>query len=231
MGTTATTGTSGPATKTLTTSRTQPTGNCAHPSFSTRDSRGTDNTDSGEGAFWWVDNDAWNGSHGPQILDVCNQSSWYAVSNQPNNSGAVETYPNTEYDVGGRDHRSTTPISRWYSITSSFSEAFPSAGGWDAAYDLWLNDWHTEIMIWNQWTGAPSVWPSRANHSRQLGRSGVPLLRRRRRADVLPGQAGVGGLGRHPRCVPMACIAGFGEVFGHADAARIRGGGLLHERR
>lgn len=102
------------------------------------------------------------------MLNVCNQSSWYAVSNQPNNGGAVETYPNTEYDVGGRDHGSTTPISRWHSMRSSFSEAFPSAGGWDAAFDLWLDDWHTEIMIWNQWAGAQSVWPSRATTAVRL---------------------------------------------------------------
>ena len=49
-----------------------------------------------------MDNDAWNGGAGPQSLFVCNQASWYAVSDQPNQQGEVETYPNTEYDVGGR---------------------------------------------------------------------------------------------------------------------------------
>ena len=87
------------------------------------------------------------------------------MSNQPNVGGQVETYPDTEYDVGGRDSPSTTPISGWNSITSTFSEAYPSAGGWDAAYDLWLNNWSTEIMIWNQWAGAQSFWPDQANNS------------------------------------------------------------------
>jgi len=104
---------------------------------------------------------------------VCNQSSWYAVSNQPNDGGQVETYPDTEYDVGGRDHLSTTPVSGWASITSTFSEAFPSGvGGWDAAYDLWLNNWSTEIMIWNEWSGAQSYWPDQATTSLTL--DGVP---------------------------------------------------------
>jgi hypothetical protein len=84
------------------------------------------------------------------------------VSNQPNDGGQVETYPDTEYDVGGRDTPSTKPISGWNSITSTFSESYPSAGGWDAAYDLWLNNWSTEIMIWNQWAGSQSFWPDQA---------------------------------------------------------------------
>jgi len=149
-------------------------GNCASPLFSTSDAEGTYNTDPSPGPEnWWVNNDAWNGSHGPQTLYVCNQSSWYAVSNQPNNGGAVETYPDTEYDIGGRNSLSSTPISGWNSITSTFSEAFPSGvGEWDAAYDLWLNNGHTEVMIWNEWSGAQSYWPSKATQTLTLG--GVP---------------------------------------------------------
>jgi hypothetical protein len=105
-------------------------------------------------------------------LNVCSQSRWYAVSNQPNNAGAVETYPDTEYDVGGRAAQSSEPISRFNSITSTFSEAYPPAGSWDAAYDLWLNNWSTEIMIWNQWAGAQAYWPGVAKQTLTL--DGVP---------------------------------------------------------
>jgi len=145
-----------------------------NPSFSTSDAEGTDNTDpNDEFPYWWVNNDAWNGSAGPQTMYVCNPSSWYAVSNQPNDGGAVETYPDTEYDVGGRDNPSVMPLSSWSSITSTFAEAFPSGvGGWDAAYDLWLNNWSTEIMIWNEWSGAQSFWPAQATTSLTL--DGVP---------------------------------------------------------
>jgi hypothetical protein len=150
-----------------------PGSGCTNPSFSTSDAQGSSNTDPGDGhEYWWVNNDAWNGSAGPQSLQVCNQSSWEAASNQTNNGGAVETYPDTEYDVGGRNNPSTTPISGWGSITSTFSEAYPAGGGWDAAYDLWLNNWTTEIMIWNQWAGENDYWPNQATTSLTL--AGVP---------------------------------------------------------
>ena len=83
------------------------------------------------------------------------------MSNQTNNGGAVETYPDTEYDVGGRDNGTPTKtVAEYTSITSTFSEAFPADGSWDAAYDLWLNNWGTEIMIWNEWTGTQLYWPT-----------------------------------------------------------------------
>jgi len=105
-----------------------------------------------------VNNDAWSGSHGPQTIYVCNQSSWYASSNQPDVGGQVETYPDTEYDVGGRNSMSTEPISSYNSITSTFSEDYPSAGSWDAGYDLWTNNWSNETMIWNQYAGGQAFW-------------------------------------------------------------------------
>jgi hypothetical protein len=95
------------------------------------------------------------------------------VSNQTNNGGAVETYPDTEYDVGGRDNGTPTKtIAEYNTITSTFSEAFPSEGSWDAAYDLWLNNWGTEIMIWNEWTGTQLYWPTPGAQAVTL--NGVP---------------------------------------------------------
>jgi len=95
------------------------------------------------------------------------------VSNQTDNGGAVETYPDTEYDVGGRDNGTPTKtVAEYTSITSTFSEAFPSEGSWDAAYDLWLNNWGTEIMIWNEWTGTQLYWPTPGAQAVTL--SGVP---------------------------------------------------------
>jgi hypothetical protein len=167
--------TSIPTSPSTTTPATQvSTASCPDPAFSASNAQDSDNVDPDDGfQYWWVNNDAWNGSAGPQSIDVCNQSSWYAVSNQPNVGGAVETYPDSEYDVGGRSNPSTTPISGWQSISSTFSEAFPSgAGAWDAAYDLWLNNWSTEIMIWNEWSGAQSYWPAQATTSLTL--DGVP---------------------------------------------------------
>jgi hypothetical protein len=136
-------------------------GNCTNPIFTTSDAEGTINTDPGPVENWWVNNDAWSGSHGPQTIQVCSPSSWDAISNQPNVQGQVETYPDTEYDVGGRDVADAvtgTPISGYNSITSTFSENYPSAGTWDAAYDMWTDDWSYETMVWNQWTGSQAYW-------------------------------------------------------------------------
>ncbi len=150
-----------PTTTTTSTTTTQSSGGtCTSPSYSTSEATGSDNTDPNDSEeYWWVDNDAWDGSHGPQTLYVCNQSSWYAVSNQTDNGGQVETYPNTEYDVGGRDNGTTKPLSAYGSITSTFNEAFPTTGtSFDAAYDLWTNNWSDETMIWNQWDGTDDYW-------------------------------------------------------------------------
>jgi hypothetical protein len=129
-------------------------GTCTNPSYTSSDAEATDNIDPSAGEYWWVNNDAWSGGHGPQTINVCNQSSWYAVSNQTDQAGAVETYPDTEYDIGGRANGTTKTIAQYSTINSTFSEAFPSAGSWDAAYDLWLNNFSTEIMIWNEYTGS-----------------------------------------------------------------------------
>ena len=134
-------------------------GNCTDPVYSTSDAEGTYNADPNDGEYWWVNNDAWSGSHGPQAMNVCSQSSWDAVSNQPNVGGQVETYPDTEYDVGGRTSPSTEPISGFSTISSTFSEEFPTTGdSFDAAYDLWTNNYTNETMIWNQWGGTQDYW-------------------------------------------------------------------------
>ena len=170
--TSATTAGTAPTTAAPTTGSLTP-GTCTNPSFSSSDAEATDNVDPGDGyEYWWVNNDAWSGSHGPQTIYVCSQSSWYAVSDQPNIGGQVETYPDTEYDVGGRNNGTTKTIAQYSSITSTFSEDFPSAGSWDAAYDLWLNNWSIEVMIWNQWSGGQAYWPSVADTSLTL--DGVP---------------------------------------------------------
>lgn len=141
--------------------------NCTNPSWSSSDPQDTDPI--GSNGLWWVNNDAWSGSHGPQSIYVCDQSSWYAVSNQTDNGGQVETYPDTEYDVGGRDSPSTKTIAQWSSITSTFSENFPTQGSWDAGYDLWTNNWTNETMIWNQWQGSQAYWYTQATTSVTLG--------------------------------------------------------------
>jgi hypothetical protein len=148
-----------------TTTTTTPTGggNCTAPVWTSSSSQQSWNTDQ-PAQTWWVNNDAWSGSHGPQTISECNHSSWFSTSNQTNNQGQIETYPDTEYDVGGRSTtgpgvNSTTPISGYSAITSTFDESFPTTG-WagDAAYDLWTNNWGSETMVWNDTRGTQTYW-------------------------------------------------------------------------
>jgi hypothetical protein len=104
------------------------------------------------------------------------------VSNQTNVGGQVETYPDAEYDVGGRSDsefgtNSLETIGAFSSITSTFDENFPTGSGeaWDAGYDLWVGPlttangasegtpFDTEVMIWNQWQGSQDFWANCAN--------------------------------------------------------------------
>jgi hypothetical protein len=114
-----------------------------------------------------VRNEAWNSSHGPQTTYACSEQSWYTLSNQPNNGGAVETYPDSQYTISGNK-----TIAQYTSITSTFSEAYPAQGDWNAAYDNWMNNYSKEVMIWNEWNGSPGYWQTQAKTAVSLG--GVP---------------------------------------------------------
>lgn len=144
-------------------------GNCTAPVFTTTQAEGTQTFTTG---LFWVNNDAWNGTHATQTIAVCGPSSWTATINQPTKGGAVETYPDTEYDVGGRAQINTTKaVATFKNITSTFAEADPTTSGnnWDAAYDLWTTNWTHETMIWNQWVGGQAYWYSQATATATLG--------------------------------------------------------------
>jgi hypothetical protein len=95
-------------------------------------------------------------------MRACNYNSWTVTANETDQGGAIETYPDTEYDVGGRDGGTTKTISQFSTITSTFAEQFPHVANdeWDAGYDLWTNNWSNETMVWNEWSGNASYWPS-----------------------------------------------------------------------
>lgn len=150
---------------TTTTRPASSTGTCTSPIGATSEARGA--IDIGTSGLWQVRNEAWSGSHGPQSIHACSEQSWYVVSNQPDNGGAVQTYPDSLYTPPA-----PKPISQYRSITSTFGEAYPAQGNWNAAYDLWMNDWNEEVMIWNEWHGGPGYWPTQATTAVVLG--GVP---------------------------------------------------------
>jgi hypothetical protein len=140
-------------------------GTCNNPFASTSVERGDINI--GTNGLFQVRNEAWQAGHGPQTIYACSEQSWYVTSNQPNNGGQVETYPDSLYSISG-----SKTIAQYSSITSTFGEAYQKQGDWNAAYDLWVNNWGTEVMIWNEWNGGPGYWPSQAKTAVSLG--GVP---------------------------------------------------------
>jgi len=99
---------------------------------------------------FFVSNNMWNDTVGPQTTYACSYSNWYTVSTETNSAGAVKTYPNVHKDFNA-------PVSSFNTITSSYAEVSPSSGIWNFAYDIWLNGTasagSTEVMIWNDVKG------------------------------------------------------------------------------
>ena len=120
-----------------------PDASCTNPVFWTSSPSGIW---SDEGYF--VFNNMWNKSAGlgPQTLYACSYHSWYVVSDQTDDAGAVKSYPNVQMNF------SDVPISSLHAVTSRFAETSPHVGIYEDAYDVWLNGVATagssEIMIW-----------------------------------------------------------------------------------
>lgn len=103
-----------------------------------------------------VTGDVWNPVHGySQSLSVQSPSHWSVTASAPSGNSAVVSYPDTQQLFN------EPPISSFSSITSTFAQSGPGAGGGDdyeAAYDLWTDSGHpgtalghdtlNEIMVW-----------------------------------------------------------------------------------
>jgi hypothetical protein len=108
-----------------------------------------------------VNQDPWSGGQGPQVLTASSLQSWSvtATDKDPGNApGEVLTYPDASFNYHELDTASsgyTTPPTQYdlnniTSLTSDFTESMPQVSNLnaEAAYDLWLNNWKTEIMVW-----------------------------------------------------------------------------------
>ncbi len=133
-------------------------GSCTDPIYTGSNAEDTWSASNGDA----VNNNAWNGGAGPQTIDVCNYNSWYVESDQPNDGGAIETYPDTEEDLVAAPYSCAMPdcgpvISSLSSVTSTFGMSVPSGAnlGYDAAYDTWVDGLNNgnceEVMVWNQY--------------------------------------------------------------------------------
>ncbi|HUN31800.1 MAG TPA: hypothetical protein VMU95_07245 [Trebonia sp.] len=111
--------------------------------------------------FLGVNQDPWSGGQGPQVLTASSFQDWSvtATDSDPSNSpGEVLTYPDASFNYyqtntvasGYNTPPSNYDLNNITSLTSDFTESMPQDSGLDAeaAYDMWLNDWQTEIMVW-----------------------------------------------------------------------------------
>lgn len=97
-----------------------------------------------DGTDYFVQNDMWNSDAGPQTICANSASDVQVTSNQPTGNTAIEAYP----DVGALYTGGNLPVSGFKSIASHYTENFPADVIGEAANDVWLNNWSTEIMIW-----------------------------------------------------------------------------------
>jgi hypothetical protein len=102
--------------------------------FGTWDNRGFD-----------VYNNEWNTAQaGPQLVWADSYRHWGVQSVQPD-STSVKTYPSVQQNYSNPALRTVK------SLTSSFAQAMPpSSLNYDAeaAYDLWLDNYKIEVMVW-----------------------------------------------------------------------------------
>jgi hypothetical protein len=111
--------------------------------------------------FLGVNQDPWTGSQGPQVISASSFQDWSvtATDTDPSNSpGEVLTYPDASYNYyqlntqasGYNEPPAQYDLNNITSLTSSFAESMPADANLDAeaAYDMWLNDWQTEVMVW-----------------------------------------------------------------------------------
>jgi hypothetical protein len=100
---------------------------------------------SSSGYNTYVNNEVWNAVPGwKQTLTATDPGNWSVTANMPAGDTAVVSYPDTQQLY------SENPLSSYTSLTSRFSEALnPNSGTMaEAAYDIWCNNWASEIMVW-----------------------------------------------------------------------------------
>lgn len=117
---------------------------CTNPVWTDTASQ-TDNTDTYSGDSPYIlAMDMWNATASPitQTMGVCSNSSWYVDDTTTSATNtAVLVYPNVQENY-------SSPVSDYRSINSSFASSSTSGGDYEFAYDIWLNDYDNEMMIW-----------------------------------------------------------------------------------
>jgi len=84
---------------------------------------------------------------GRQEVWANSSGDWGVVSTMAKGNTAVLVYPAVQQQFGANQPALLGNASE---LVSTFTEAMPTTAGTigEAAYDIWLNDWNTEVMIW-----------------------------------------------------------------------------------
>jgi hypothetical protein len=94
-------------------------------------------------------NNKWNSAANPGTQTLCGNSAsdWQVTSTQRAGNSEVLTYPSVQLNYNGTKGY---PLSKFTSMTSSYTENMNSVSGTDAeaAYDIWINNLNKEVMIW-----------------------------------------------------------------------------------
>lgn len=91
-----------------------------------------------------VYNNEWNTSEaGPQTIWAYSYKHWGVESRQANTT-SVKTYPSVQKTYSNRSFRSL------HTLASHFNEHMPTGRAFigEAAYDVWLNNYNIEVMMW-----------------------------------------------------------------------------------
>lgn len=92
-----------------------------------------------------VYNNEWNTAQaGPQLVWADSYRHWGVQSVQPD-STSVKTYPSVQQNYDN------PPLTRVTSLSSTFAQAMPAPSltyDAEAAYDLWLDNYKIEVMVW-----------------------------------------------------------------------------------
>ncbi len=101
----------------------------------------------------YVGNNCWADPSCQQTVKAASPDHWSVTSTERYGNGcpAVRTYPNVQ-QLTENTHSVPFQIGRLRHLFSYYKETSPARGGsWEAAYDLWLNNFGggtQEIMIW-----------------------------------------------------------------------------------
>ncbi len=103
-----------------------------------------------------VQNDFWNeaaapvGSTQPMFVSGFGLGSWYTIDNFPAGETEIWTYPDSDPIYSGYADSNINDFQYIYSSYAENMEQYlnPSTTDAEAAYDIWLNNYNNEVMIW-----------------------------------------------------------------------------------